>query len=94
MSADEYRTTIGRTGDDLKVHLAHGIGTQRALCRPSNNHIVAELAEIPADNADVCTVLLTAEVKTSHLCRHCFAVRTRARYSATIKAAIAALPTT
>jgi len=95
MSTGEYTTTIGRVDSDRKVHLAHGVNDQAILCRfgAARQTTTVTLAEIPAD-ADACDVLLAAEVAISHLCRNCFPVRTRARYSARIKAAIAALPAT
>jgi hypothetical protein len=95
MAASEYTRTIGQIDDDRKVHLAHGISQQHILCRfgSAKRATTITLAEI-ADDADLCDVLLAAEVKISHLCCHCFAIRTRTQYRAHIQAAIAALPAT
>lgn len=93
MTTSEYRTTIGTVNEDRKVHLAAGTSDQHILCRfgVARRPTTATLAEIPED-ADVCAVLLAAEIAISRLCRQCFSISLRVRYSAHIKAAVAACP--
>jgi len=89
----EYSATIGTVDKDTKVHLAHGTRTQKILCRFGSKAraTAVTIATLP-ENGDVCDTLLACEIKMSRLCKNCFSIDIRARYSATIKAAIAALP--
>lgn len=93
MTANEYQTTIGTVNEDRKVHLAAGTSDQHILCRfgVARRPTATTLAEIPED-ADVCAVLLAAEIAISRLCHQCFSISLRIRYSAHIKTAIAACP--
>lgn len=90
MSTKDYTRTIGTVAGSGQVHLAHGISEQHILCRfgRAKRATTRTIAEIP-ENADICDVLLAAEVKVSKLCKQCFCIRTRKRYSAHIKLAIA-----
>lgn len=86
----DYTTTIGTVAGSGQVHLAHGTDSQHILCRFGAAKMATSvtLAEIP-EGADTCDVLLDAEVKMSKLCKNCFPIRTRERYRAAIRRAIA-----
>lgn len=83
MSDTRYMTSYLATTGNRKVHFEFAVGHLTGLptCN-SGGPVVTRIAELDGNLPELIATLKAHNIAPSRLCGHCFAVRTRAAYTA------------